>query len=444
MPAKVILTNTKGKLSGKQHTYEEAAVCVIGRHQDCNIRLPSDAEHAQVSRYHCLLDINPPSIRVRDLSSGNGTYVNGKRVGKGIEGSELLEQDLVEGDLLQIGHTAFAVSIETPDPSVEILAKTLPTNNRQAADNLLALAAGDHPALAGISGYTIVKPLGSGKCGAVYLVQNDTTKELVALKVMLPQIAINERAVNMFVREMSNTQALQHPNVVKTIDYGEANNIFYFTMECCHEGNVSDFIDKYNGKMPFKVAMSITLQVLLGLEYTHNAMLPAVRLSDGTIGEGQGLVHRDLKPANIFLSRTGDKTIAKIGDYGLSKAFELAGLSGQTLTGQKGVMGTPSFMCRQQLLNSKYVQPAVDIWAAAACLYNMLTGHTPREFGNQDPLRVILQDPAVPILQRDPTIPKALAAVIDQALWEDPKNNHDMTFKRAIDLRNALKDALGE
>jgi eukaryotic-like serine/threonine-protein kinase len=450
MPAKVVLTITQGQLSGTKYTYEDREVCTIGRHKDCNVRLPSDADHAQVSRYHCLLDINPPFIRVRDLGSGNGTYVNGKRVGAQTKPEEkspdTLERDLVDGDLLQIGYTAFQVNIEDTENADNLLARSQFTapDNRQAADNLLALAAGDHPSLAGIRGYTIVKLLGSGKCGAVYLAQNDATEEMVALKVMLPQMAVNDRAVKMFIREMSNTQALRHPNVVRTFEYGEAENIFYFTMECCLEGNVSDFIQRQGGKVPLKIAISITLQVLAGLEYTHNAVFPAVRLADGSIGEGQGLVHRDLKPANIFLSRTGDKTLAKIGDYGLAKAFELAGMSGQTLTGQKGVMGTPSFMSRQQLLNTKYVQPAVDVWAAAACLYNMLTGTPPRNFGKRDPLQVILLDGAVPILEREPNLPPALAKVIDRALFEDPKNHHDIFYKRAIDFRNALGEALGK
>jgi eukaryotic-like serine/threonine-protein kinase len=450
MPAKIVLTITQGELSGTQYVYEDREVCTIGRHKDCNVRLPSDAAHAQVSRYHCLLDINPPAIRVRDLGSGNGTYVNGQRVGSQQkstnQGADGLERDLVDGDLLQVGYTAFQVKIEDTGSASSVLsrAKFVPPDNRQAANDLLSLAAGDHPSLAGIRGYTIVKLLGAGKCGAVYLAQNDSNEEMVALKVMLPQIAVNDRAVKMFIREMANTQSLRHPNVVRTIDYGEAKNIFYFTMECCHEGSVADFIVSQGGKIPLKIAISITLQVLAGLEYTHNAVLPAIRLADGSIGEGQGLVHRDLKPANIFLQRNGDKTLAKIGDYGLAKAFELAGMSGQTMTGQGGVMGTPSYMSRQQLLNTKYVQPAVDVWATAACLYNMLTGVPPRNFGKRDPLQVILQDGAVPILERDPSIPKPLAEVIDRALKEDQNNHHDIFYKRAINFRNALAEALSQ
>ncbi len=434
MTATVSLVITQGKLSGQRYVYDAPAICIMGRQADCHVRLPSDADHAQVSRYHCSLNINPPRIQVSDLGSGNGTFVNGQKIGQLVSAVDRSSgYELKHGDQLQLGYTVFTVAIEansTGDLAAsQSFAPPPPALHHQNPDII-------------IQGHKVLKPLGSGKCGAVYLAQQEQTGELVALKIMSPQAAVNERAVKMFVREMSNTKALDHPNVVKLLDYGEVNGLFFFTMECCHEGNVADFIKNQGGKLPLKIAISITLQILLGLDYTHNAVLPAVRLSDGSIGEGQGLVHRDLKPANIFLSRDGKKTVAKLGDYGLSKAFELAGLSGHTLTGQKGVMGTPSFMCRQQLLNTKYVQPAVDVWAAAACLYTMITGESPRRFGGgESPLRVILQEPAIPILERDPTLPPFLAAVIDRALWEDPDNHNEIFYKRAIDFREALLTA---
>jgi eukaryotic-like serine/threonine-protein kinase len=431
MTATVSLVITQGRLSGKRYVYDAPTVCIVGRQADCHVRLPSDADHAQVSRYHCSLNINPPRIQVSDLGSGNGTFVNGQKIGQLVSVADRSDgYELKHGDQLQLGYTIFTVAIEANS-----------TGNLTASRSAVAPVV-NHQDLTSIQGHKVLKPLGSGKCGAVYLAQHEHTGELVALKVMSSQAAVNDRAVKMFIREMSNTKALDHPNVVRLLDYGEIDGLFFFTMECCHEGNVADFMKNQGGKLPLKIAISITLQILLGLDYTHNAVLPAVRLSDGSIGEGQGLVHRDLKPANIFLSRDGKKTVAKLGDYGLSKAFELAGLSGQTLTGQKGAMGTPSFMCRQQLLNTKYVQPAVDVWAAAACLYMMITGESPRRFGGgESPLRVILQDSAIPILERDPTLPPALAAVIDRALWEDPQNHNEIFYKRAIDFREALRTA---
>ncbi|WP_292823608.1 protein kinase, partial [Nostoc sp. JL33] len=160
----------------------------------------------------------------------------------------------------------------------------------------------------------------------------------------------------------------------------------------------------------------IILQVLNGLEYAHNAEIPNVKLRKGGFAKGVGLVHRDLKPSNIFLGYVNGKITAKIGDYGLAKAFDLAGLSGKTLTGNKA--GTPVLMCRQQLLDYKYAKPEVDVWAAAACLYYMLTGTFPRNFTTGDPFLAVLQNDPVPIRQRDANIPKQLAEVIDLALIE--------------------------
>jgi serine/threonine protein kinase len=131
------------------------------------------------------------------------------------------------------------------------------------------------------------------------------------------------------------------------------------------------------------------------------------------------------------LSNIDGKIIAKVGDYGLAKAFDLAGLSGQTLTGTQA--GTPAFMPRQQLLDFKYARPEVDVWAAAACLYNMLTGSFPRDFTG-DPFLAILQNNPVPIRQRDVNIPQALAEVIDLALVEKP----EIYFKTAAEFKQAL------
>jgi serine/threonine protein kinase len=100
----------------------------------------------------------------------------------------------------------------------------------------------------------------------------------------------------------------------------------------------------------------------------------------------------------MFLDHQHGKTIVKVGDYGLSKAFDLAGMSGMSVTGSVG--GTLAFMPRQQVLNFKYAKPDVDVWAAAASLYYMLTGKLPRDISG-DPIVAILTKPVIPIQQRD-------------------------------------------
>ncbi len=121
------------------------------------------------------------------------------------------------------------------------------------------------------------------------------------------------------------------------------------------------------------------------------------------------MVHRDIKPANLFLSGSGASRLVKLGDYGLSKAFDMAGLSGHTFTGNVG--GTFHYMPRQQLLNYRDAGPEVDVWAIAATFYKMITGCVPRDFPkDQDPWRVLLHQKPIPIRERDASIPEKLAS----------------------------------
>jgi len=82
MPAKVILTIIEGSLKGQEFVIDSRTTCIMGRAKDCHPQIPDDEHHRTISRYHCLLDINPPDIRVRDFGSLNGTYVNGKKIGQ--------------------------------------------------------------------------------------------------------------------------------------------------------------------------------------------------------------------------------------------------------------------------------------------------------------------------------------------------------------------------
>jgi len=507
MPAKVLLTASKGKLKGKEFTYHERETCILGREEDCAIRLPSDEYHQTVSRHHCLLDMNPPDIRVRDFGSLNGTFVNGKKIGQRKAGQtpeeaaalRFPEHDLKDGDEIAVGQTAFRVSVfvpavcntcaeeipderkaeartanggfqcvacrekaerakqkATPQTPPKVCAQCGKDVSAESGANrpgkfvcaacradplklvkLLLLTAHNEQGFPPFRGYELVKELGRGGMGAVYLARRSKTGEQVALKMMLPRVASDLRAKEMFLREINNTKALKHRNIVEVRDAGSADGAFFLSLEYCDGGSV-DFLMKQNGgKLSVTEASEIVLQALDGLIYAHSAVIPQVKLANGKFGQGRGLVHRDLKPANIFLSGSGNARIAKVGDYGLAKAFDLAGMSGLSCTGD--VAGTPVFMPRQQALDCKYAKPDVDVWAIAATLYSMLTGTTPRDFSRAtDPWKIILETNAVPIRQRNPAIPKALAAVIDAALVDGPA----IHFKTAVEFKRALEKAL--
>ncbi|MTJ09532.1 protein kinase [Anabaena sp. UHCC 0204] len=451
MQSTITLTITTGKLSGKQYIFDSRTTCLIGRNDDCYLSIPDEFDK-RVSRYHCLLDINPPEIRIRDLGSLNGTYINNTKIGgrqshqNAEEAAKLNfpEYDLQDSDHITLGDTVLRVNIEIPQPvnqppdiktpefvkPLEVKAKT---KLFDVIQKLIKLAIGGERNLKALLNYQIIKSIGKGGFGEVYLAQHSQTGKFVALKVMLPAVAEDDKSVQMFLREIENLKALKHQNVVEFFDYGYAENLFFLVMEYYEGGNVDDLMQQLGGKLPVDMALGIIFQVLDGLIYTHNAEIPYVKLADGGYKPGKGLVHRDLKPSNIFLSNIDGKLTAKIGDYGLAKSFDLAGLSGQTFT--KMIGGTPGFIPRQQVLKFKNSQPDVDVWASAACLYNMLTGYFPRNF-TSDPFMDVLENDPVPILQRNGNIPQKLAQVIDLALIEKPQIYFDSAekFKKALIL----------
>ena len=127
MPAKVTLTVVEGSLKGKEFVFHEPSKYFIGRADSCHVHLPNDEDHCTVSRFHCVLDIDPPGVRVRDLGSRNGTYVNGTIIGQrhpGVNPEEAVgllfpDYDLEEGDELRVGGTVFHVRISNPEEEAE-------------------------------------------------------------------------------------------------------------------------------------------------------------------------------------------------------------------------------------------------------------------------------------------------------------------------------------
>ncbi|NGN62667.1 protein kinase [Streptomyces sp. A7024] len=448
-PAAVTLTLVKGRLEPGEYVFDERTTCVLGRSADCAPRVPDDAHHKTVSRHHCLLDINPPDIRIRDFGSLNGTYVNGEKIGqrrKGLTPEQAAaesypEHDLADGDEIRLGETVLRIGIarqatlvlaqcakcgrevgeEAGGRAGEILCAACQAEPAAVLNLLLDLAQGGRPDLDSIRGYVVLRELGRGGMGAVYLARHESTGAEVALKVMLPKVAASATARARFLREVALTRALKHRHVASLHDAGFANGTFYLTTEFCIRGSLDRLLEKRGGRLPAGEAVRIAVQALKGLEHAHE----------------QGVVHRDLSPSNILLHEEGDGSLtAKIADFGIGKAFDQAGLSGLTRTG--ATAGKPTFMPRQQVINFRKAAPAVDVWALAACLYHMLTGALPREFPRgKDPWHVVLQEPAIPIRRRDSGIPGELAEVIDRALVERP----EIGFQSAGELRRALERA---
>lgn len=127
-PATITLTVTQGNLQGHAYVFEKPTQCIIGRAQDCAIQLPRDYGYDDISRHHCVLEIDPPTIRVRDLGSRNGTYVNDEKIGQRpahwpaeeVDPSGFPAHELRDGDQVRVGNTVFRVGVgvaaDTPEP----------------------------------------------------------------------------------------------------------------------------------------------------------------------------------------------------------------------------------------------------------------------------------------------------------------------------------------
>ncbi|RYX85674.1 FHA domain-containing protein [bacterium] len=291
--------------------------------------------------------------------------------------------------------------------------------------------------LSAIRDYELLQKIGKGGFGAVFMARHRHTNQKVALKVMLPHIAADAGGRLRFEREIENTRALNHPNVVQLFEEGRAHGIYFFTMGYCEAGNVSDLMKRRGGNLSVDEAMFLIFQVLDGLHYAHHAPIPRVRLANGSYGPGVGLVHRDIKPCNLLIDGYGKSRVVKVSDYGMSKAFDKAGMTGITRPGS--FAGSFHFMPRQQILEFGDSLPEVDVWAAAASLYYMLTGSPPRDFPpGVDPHMVVLQQSPVPIRQRNGALPKRLAKVIDEALVDYPT----IGIRDIATFRKRLKAAL--
>jgi hypothetical protein len=432
-----------------EYVFTERTTCVVGRADDCEPRIVEAGARKLVSRHHCLLDVNPPDLRVRDFGSLNGTHVNGVEIGRRRpdqspeEGARerFRERDLADGDRIRVGRTELLVRITAPAAPVARFCGQCgrdvePRPAGRAGDVLCGTCRRDPEAVvAALTGgvahdYRVLRELGRGGQGVVHLAVHEPTGEEVALKVLLAEVAVEQDARDRFLREIAATSVLRHPNVVGFREAGSSGATFFFACEYCAGGSVADLVRR-TGPLPPERALPIIDGVLAGLDHAHTATVRGGLLAgDGT---ARGLVHRDVKPPNILLSADG---VPRLGDFGLAKAFDRAGLSGHTRTGL--VAGTVSFMSRVQLLDFKFAQPEVDVWAAAASLYWMLTGSPPRDFPpHADPIAVVLRNPAVPIRQRDPAVPRRLAEVIDAALVDEPR----IAVTSVAELRRALAAA---
>lgn len=469
MTATVVLEAIRGPLAGERHAYTEHQIVVIGRSSDCAIRLPSSNKSA--SRHHCAVEVSPPHAELKDLGSRHGTILNGRTVGGRAdtdppEGRGPVTEEAValhDGDEIQVGTTVFRFTAALPAvPDGQLLARcnrcgedvTRELPGRQSGSYVCSKCRSDlgsdplgisrprragpppHDPGAEIPGHEIVAKVGAGGMGAVYLARRSEDGLWVALKVLLARVAVEESARKRFARESSIVEQLHHDHIVQFYERGSVGSAFYFTMEFCPGGSAAELMRRSGGKLTLSEAGPIVLQSLDALDYAHRREV-VTELADGKKVRLTGVVHRDLKPDNILLTGSDRCWIAKLSDFGLAKTFAAAGLSGCTVSGQ--LAGALPYMPPEQVRDFRRLTPVSDVWSMGATLYAMLTGSDPRGLReNANPLQVILEGKVVPIQERDPDLPDAVATVVARSLEFDMEDRYPDASSFRRDLARAL------
>ncbi|MBX3468953.1 MAG: protein kinase [Planctomycetes bacterium] len=271
-----------------------------------------------------------------------------------------------------------------------------------------------------IAGFELLERLGSGAMGVVFKARHLGLNKTVALKLLNPDFAEDERYVARFLQEARVAAALNHPNIVQAYDVGQAGDVHYIAMECVDGKTVKELIER-RGHLDEQAAVEIVLQVLDALKHAHS----------------RSLIHRDIKPANIMITRDGQ---AKVLDLGLARRTDIE--SG--LTGEGRAIGTPYFMAPEQALD-KGADYRADIYSLGATFYNMVTGEKPYVAGT--PVAVMnmhLKAPIPDAHQANPKISEGLAKIIKKMLAKRPADRYQDHDALMRDLEAVLEGLMPE
>jgi serine/threonine-protein kinase len=271
--------------------------------------------------------------------------------------------------------------------------------------------------------YHVLRKLGEGGMGQVYLAEHVRMGRKSALKVMNPGMVKDVDAVTRFNREAANASRISHPNVAAVYDFGETpDGVIYLAMEFVDGPPLTKVIES-QGSLPPQRAAEIVRQAADALAVAHD----------------MGIVHRDLKPDNIMLATTRDGgDLVKVVDFGIAKA---AGADAQKVTRTGLVVGTPEYMSPEQLAGDK-LDGRSDIYSLALVAFNMLTGTLPfPSDSTQESMIMRLTDKPQPLqaMKSDVPWPAEVQRVMDRALERQASARYASAPEFARDLVRAVE-----
>jgi serine/threonine-protein kinase len=264
--------------------------------------------------------------------------------------------------------------------------------------------------------YHILKRIGEGGMGRVYLGEHVKMNRQCAIKVMNPALVNDAESAARFAREASSAARIIHPNVAAVFDYGESDGLIYLVMEYVDGQPLSRILAR-EAPLSVERALDLARQIADGLGAAHEL----------------GIVHRDLKPDNILVTRTRTgREVPKVVDFGIAKAVQ--DTTGESLTRTGLVIGTPEFMSPEQLLGDP-VDARSDLYALGCILHLMLTAAPPFAAGTREQMiKRRLTDDAPHVQQLDPGLPDSVDRIVERLLARSPGER----YGSAAEVRDAL------
>jgi eukaryotic-like serine/threonine-protein kinase len=275
------------------------------------------------------------------------------------------------------------------------------------------------PADADISGsvvddYKVLRRLGQGGMGQVYLAQQLSLRRQVALKILRSDLTDNPTTANSLARFKAEAEAVAratHANIVQIYNIGQAGRINYMALEYIEGRNLREYVEK---KKPISVASGLKIMVQVAAALQRAGEL--------------NIVHRDIKPENILISRTGE---VKVADFGLSRCFDRP----LSLTSTGLAMGTPLYMSPEQVEAKRAADHRSDIYSFGATCYFMFAGQPP--FRGESPIEVaykhVHKEPE-PLAELCPDLPAELCAVIHKMMAKKPEARYQTARELALEL----------
>ncbi len=279
-----------------------------------------------------------------------------------------------------------------------------------------------------LGGYRILERLRAGGMGILYLAQRAGATEFsrrVAIKVIHDHLAQNSRFARMFIDEAKVSAHIDHPNVVRVEEFGQADGRYYLVMEYVHGVSLAQALGVLHasGRVPIELAVAMAVGVAGGLHGAHEAT--------DEMGVPLGIVHRDVSPHNVLVSYTG---AVRLIDFGIAKTRQVGG---QTRTGS--LRGKLAYMPPEQARSARTVDRRADLYGLGLVLWEMLT--TRRAFDAPTELALFdqIRNPKiVPPSALAPSVPKALDDVVMRMLALDPEARP----QTGLELQRALLEAL--